>query len=110
MESGSADLPNESSHRQVSHLIFNAPYNFIINSTGTAGKSQKTVTAVYMDMKALSHYFKQLVTLESEARVGSGSGRGSSRRGHRSGTLQPEPSVTDSSGLQQVIIYWKESS
>lgn len=112
--SGNTGLATESSRRQISHLIFNAPYNFIISSTGMSGKSQKTVTAVYMDMKALSNYFDQLVTLEGKAEAGQGSGqgsgRGSGKGGNQLGTPRPGRPVTDKSHLQPVIIYWKESS
>jgi len=44
-----------------SYLIFDAPYNFTITSTGIAGQSQKTITDVYVDMQRLSRRFQVLV-------------------------------------------------
>ncbi len=102
-------LPAESNRHQISHLLFNAPYNFIISSKGMVGKSQKTITAVYMDMKALSSHFNKLVILENKAAQGS-SGQGSSERRGKPTLVQPARSMTGELRLQPVIIYWKESS
>ena len=79
----------------ISYLNFNAPYNFIIKSRGISGKMQKEITAIYVDMAALSKQFNHLVKEENTRRKVTGQG---------------SSSKTDKLHLQPSIIYWKESS
>ena len=96
-------------NESVSYLYFDAPHNFQMQSTGIAGKSQRTITAIYFDTPSFSTRFKTLMKeekererkkIEAQIRVGR-------RQTEREAPLINSPRLKQNNA--PVIIYWKES-
>ena len=91
------------------YLLFDAPHNFIIESTGFFQNSVKTLTAVYVDTAFISSQFNKLIDADIKRQQ---------RKPEREENPQtPPPPVTaeppkkpTASEQTPVIIYWKESS
>ncbi len=100
-----------SNFQKISHLIFDAPHNFKIISRGFAGRSQRTITVIYVDMPALSHHFNNFSTKD----LGLQKIKKGVKKPHKQPNLSDSNDESDmvrnkvTSPLKPMIIYWKES-
>ena len=89
-------------------LLFNPPHNFKIVSTGQAGRSRKTITAVYMDLPSQQKRLKKLV-LRSYKFRGRARGHGNDFRNETADKRLPSEPAGGGQPLAPMIIYWKVS-
>ena len=89
------------------YLLFDAPHNFTIESTGVFQNSVKTLTAVYVDTAFISDQFNKLIDADIKRQQ-----RNPEREDNPPDNPSPENTPQKPKAAEQtpVIIYWKESS
>ncbi|MYE07288.1 MAG: general secretion pathway protein GspK [Oligoflexia bacterium] len=97
--------------RPISYLIFDAPYNFSMQSTGFAGNSQRTLTAIYFDTASFSNRFNKLMAAEKQREQIKIINQITTKTVRMASP--PTPRKPENPPLKQkqepTIIYWKES-
>ena len=91
------------------YLLFDAPHNFIIESTGFFQNSVKTITAMYVDTAFISSQFNKLIDADIK-RQQKNPEREEPPRTETPGERATQPGKPTDSEQVPVIIYWKESS
>ncbi|MDE0118531.1 MAG: type II secretion system protein GspK [Bdellovibrionales bacterium] len=98
--------------QHISYLIFDAPYNFRMQSTGFAGNSQRTLTAIYFDTTSFSNRFNKLMATEKQREKIKIINKITTKTVRTA--PDPTPRRTDQNPplnqkQEPTIIYWKES-
>ena len=88
------------------YLLFDAPHNFIIESTGFFQNSVKTLTAIYVDTAFISSQFNKLI----DADIKRQQRNPEQEENPQAAPLESTPQRPTTSEQAPVIIYWKESS
>lgn len=100
--------------QSIPYLYFDAPHNFQMKSTGIAGNSQKTITAIYFNTSSFIKRFKTLMEKEKKREKKRIAAQLSTRQIRmRNQQSNPPPSTNTPTPSKQnqkpTIIYWKES-
>ena len=93
---------------QSAYLIFDAPRNFEITSTGIFQKAVKNITVFYFDFSALSSRFMNLLKQDIQQEAQNHQGQNQPVQQSQAGASPQPPPTQNSKAQAPTIIYWKE--